>query len=95
MQVTPEMIEAGDAVLKRADFSFWEKMEEAEGHDLIRAILEAALVRSKPDDVREALEPFAALEIPKNASGNAGFYSIRFSDIARAQVAITAIGSQP
>lgn len=35
--------------------------------------------------LREALAPLAALDVPKKPQGNAGAYSIRFSDIARAQ----------
>ena len=38
--------------------------------------------------MREALEPFARLEIPKPPQGYAGTYSILFSDIERARAAI-------
>lgn len=39
-------------------------------------------------DLAKALEPFARLEIPAKPVGNAGFYSIRFADIERAQAAL-------
>ena len=43
------------------------------------------------DTLREALEPFAELEIPKKPEGNAGFYSIPFGRIIKAQTALATL----
>jgi hypothetical protein len=42
-----------------------------------------------PQALLDALSPLARLQVPKRADGNAGFYSIYFSDIERARAAIS------
>jgi hypothetical protein len=48
--------------------------------------------QAENEKLREALEPFARLQVPRKAEGNAGFYSLRFRDIERARAALQ--GSQ-
>lgn len=45
--------------------------------------------RSSNEAMRKALEPFARLEVPKKPVGNAGAYSLRFSDIETAREALS------
>jgi hypothetical protein len=53
------------------------------------------LIAAAPD-LLEALSPFAALMVPASPKqGNAGFYSIRFDDIARAHAAIAKAFASP
>lgn len=47
------------------------------------------------DELRAALTPLARLEVPKRPQGNAGAYSIRHSDIQRAQAALKEAPPEP
>jgi hypothetical protein len=49
---------------------------------------ELSKVSAECDRLREALKPFAALEVPKYAEHNAGFYSLFHADVKRARAAL-------
>jgi hypothetical protein len=46
------------------------------------------MMMSEVERLREALKPFAALQLPKRRQGNAAYYSLFHADIERAKDAL-------
>jgi len=66
-----------------------------EAADIIEACSETIEGQSQDiEKLAKALEPFAALKTPVRRQGNAGFYSIRFADIERAQAAYARVSDE-
>ena len=77
----------------------FEKAKAAAQADYERRILSALEPTPSTDAVRrqarEALAPFARLEVPTRPQGNAGAYSILHKDILAARAAIHALAEMP
>lgn len=74
-----------------ADLAHKQKCLEAAAADA--EVFEAANERLKDDleKAREALRPFARLQLPAKSVGNAGPYPILFSDVERAAQTLSAL----